>query len=323
MVSIIVPVYGVEKYLKECIESLIKQTYDHIEIMLIDDESKDNSAQICDTYAKIDKRIHVMHKENGGAASARNAGLKMISGEYICFVDGDDSVKLNYIEKLVWLIEKYNADIAVCSYYYQYKDELVENINSYKEQVIAQVLYLKQFLTDWTCGLIWNKIFKREVLNNIFFQEGHKIDDEFFTYKTVMQSKKIALFDEPLYYYRMRASSVMNLSYTYSEQILEDKLDYLLERYKLVSKKYPELKKYYLENLVDNLISLHRKAVQLPEIELLIEKEAKSYRYIILMGNISLKQKYSFFQEFYFKKISDISMNQESIKYVDYSKYYE
>ena len=127
LISIIVPVYGVEAYIVECIESLINQSYKNIEILLIDDQSPDKCPEICEKYAEIDKRIKVIHKENGGAGSARNVGLRNYRGEYVCFVDGDDYVDENYIQVLYDAISKNNADIAVIDYEYLYKDKVEKN----------------------------------------------------------------------------------------------------------------------------------------------------------------------------------------------------
>ena len=115
LVSVIVPVYKVEKYLSKCLDSIVNQTYKNLEIILVDDGSPDNSGKICDEYAQKDSRIKVIHKENGGLSSARNAGLDIATGEYIAFADSDDSVHLDFVEKLYRAIKEENADIACCS----------------------------------------------------------------------------------------------------------------------------------------------------------------------------------------------------------------
>ena len=116
LVSIIIPVYNVEKYLAECIESVLKQTYQNIEILLIDDGSPDNSGKICDEYEEKDSRVRVIHKENGGVSSARNVGLEQANGEYITFIDSDDFVSESYIEELYIALENGNSDLAFCKY---------------------------------------------------------------------------------------------------------------------------------------------------------------------------------------------------------------
>lgn len=257
-VSIIVPVYNVSNYLPSCLDTLINQTYRNIEIILIDDNSTDNSLEICNKYKEKDPRIIVIHKENGGAASARNYGLNIYTGEYVSFVDSDDYIELNYIEKLVSMLEKYNADISVCSFFD------VKNTNVKAFDYHCDVIeyddegFLKRFLDDWTCGLLWNKIFKSGVVKNIRMKEGHKIDDEFFTYKLIMNSKKVVLFNNPLYYYRQRMDSVMNLEKN-QVLLLDDRLEYLEERYKTIKKNYENLSNIYFVDYLYTVIRNKKK----------------------------------------------------------------
>ena len=240
-VSIVVPVYNVEKYLQSCIDSLVSQTYLNLEIILVDDASTDNCPAICDEAARKDGRIKVIHKNNGGAASARNAGLNIVTGDYVCFVDSDDYVENKYIQRLVNVLEQENADAAVCGFWYLYRDHLEKKGFSGIHTVMNQTDYLQRFLTDWTCGLIWNKIFRKETLKGVRFTEGHKIDDEFFTYKVIMNCKRVVLFEDPLYYYRMRSTSVMSASSAYEERLLLDKIEYTQERFENVTNRYPQL----------------------------------------------------------------------------------
>ena len=294
LVSIIVPVYGVESYLSTCIDSLLTQTYQNIEIILVDDESPDRCPQICDNYAAKDSRIQVFHKKNGGAASARNVGLDNASGKYVCFVDSDDVVCKTYVAALVARLEVTNADLAVCGYYklYKSKKEVIECISS--NQILSQKEYLLQFLDDWTCGLIWNKIFKREKIGMVRFAEGHKIDDEFFTYQVVMNCDKVVLFDEPLYVYRMRISSVMGASEKYKERIISDKLEYQVERYEKVTMRFPDLTDQYLRNLMDNLILLLRKSQPYGELKSRVRMQIKKYKWSFLRSPVKMKEKIGF-----------------------------
>lgn len=254
-VSIIIPVYNVEKYIRECLDSIINQTYTNLEIILVDDESKDSSGAICDEYALKDSRIRVVHKVNGGAASARNVALDLVTGDYISFVDSDDYVEHNYIELLVYNLEEHNADISICSYYDLYTNKSIHH--NLEDKTFTNVQYLQNFLTDWTSGILWNKLFKKEVLHNIYFIEGRRIDDEFFTYRGVLNSKSIIRFNIPLIYYRQRKSSVMQNDKN-KQLILRDRMDYMIQRYKDVSSLYPELKQTYYRNLLDSFIHIRR-----------------------------------------------------------------
>lgn len=302
-VSIIVPVYKVEKYLEECLESLRNQTYTNLEIILCNDESPDRCPQICDEYAEKDSRFKVIHKKNGGAASARNAGLEIATGDYIGFVDSDDFVDDNYIEKLVDNLEENEVDISVCGYFDLYKD-CVERIQIEKTGIYSEVEFLDRFLWDWKCGLIWNKLFKAELLRNVRFTEGNIIDDEFFTYKVVMNSKKIIVRDEPLIYYRMRMSGVMNNGK--KEKQLLDRMNYLTERFELVTKEYPELYLKYLYNLTDNIITIRREANNYENVVAAIKAFQWKYCMKIMSSSLNYKIKYAYLKELLFGNKSSL-----------------
>ena len=301
-VSIVVPVYNVEKYLQSCIDSLVSQTYLNLEIILVDDASTDNCPAICDEAARKDGRIKVIHKNNGGAASARNAGLNIVTGDYVCFVDSDDYVENKYIQRLVNVLEQENADAAVCGFWYLYRDHLEKKGFSGIHTVMNQTDYLQRFLTDWTCGLIWNKIFRKETLKDVRFTEGHKIDDEFFTYKVIMNCKRVVLFEDPLYYYRMRATSVMSASSTYEERLLLDKIEYTQERFENVINRYPQLTQAYLEDLANSLIRFKRQSTYFSVAYSEVKKLIVKYQKRILVSNLNLKLKYSFIRAIYFEK---------------------
>lgn len=300
-VSIIIPVYKVEKYLSECISSVIAQTHKNLEIILIDDGSPDNCPDICDSFAKEDTRIRVIHKENGGAASARNAGLEVFTGDYVCLVDADDIVSPLYVERLLAAAVSHGAEAAVCSFKFFHPDTLRENPVSYPENsVLTQIDYLKLFLTDWTSGLATNKIFRRDTVINVRYAEGHKIDDEFFTYKAIINCKKVAVFNEALYLYRMRKSSVMSKAQEYQEQILLDRLAYSTERYRNVVSAYPCLKRDYLINLSDQLITFYREGGNYPKAMPVIKKTVRRYFFPIMLGNTDIRTKVAFIKALLF-----------------------
>ena len=254
LVSMIIPVYGVEVYLGECLETVLNQTYENLEIILIDDESPDHCSEICDQYAQKDERIKVIHQKNGGAANARNHGLDIATGEYICFIDSDDKIENNYVEKLLGAIKENKAEVVVCSFKQWYKDKTRDS-EGFENKEYSSKDYIRKFLSDWTCGLIWNKLFDKKTLEGVRFEEGHKIDDEFFTYQAILKAEKVVVFDESLYWYRMRKSGVMLSGTQYQAQMLKDRLEYMTKRYEMVIEKYPDLKAEYLYNLTDNLIS--------------------------------------------------------------------
>lgn len=257
VISVVVPVYNVEPYLIECLESIINQTYRDLEIILIDDGSTDRSGDICDEYGKKDERIIVIHQSNQGSASAKNAGLRKSSGEYLAFVDSDDFLQEDAYEFMVKQLEEYCADIIQGCFRKVYQ-KFYRDVNKIIEmQILDTSEFLELFTKDWTCGLLWDKLYKRDIFKDIYFKEGHKIDDEFFTYKGVMNSKKILRVPHYIYNYRQRISSVM-FSKDSQLKIISDSLEYLSIRREEVTKSFPQLKKVYDEHYLNMLIILSK-----------------------------------------------------------------
>lgn len=209
-VSVIVPVYGVEKYIDKCLNSLVKQSLKEIEIIVVNDGTKDNSQKIIDKYVKkYPDKIKSYIKENGGQGSARNYGLKKATGEYIGYVDSDDFVEKDMYKKLYNKAKENNYDIVVCGNYnvsedYQNKniDAFINNYNTDLENIFFGKM------------AVWNKIYKRDILikNKLEFKEKVWYEDLAFTLKAIMNSNTFAFIDEPLYDYLIREGSTMNNS---------------------------------------------------------------------------------------------------------------
>lgn len=257
LVSVIVPIYNVEKYIKECVESIINQTYKNLEIILINDGSTDDSYKICKKYSDQDSRIVLIDKENGGSASAKNYGLKIAKGDYISFVDSDDFIELDMIEYMLNTIKKFNTDIVQCELIDLYKNTIEFEQYDIVENRIEARDFLSLFLTQWKNSLFCNKLFKKEIIKNIYFKEGRCIDDEFFTYKCVINSSKVVVSNKIVYNYRMRKSGVMK-SEKSQKQILRDRVDYLIERYEIVKSVYKDLDKEFLEHLLTYYLIISR-----------------------------------------------------------------
>lgn len=254
-ISVIVPIYNVEKYVEQCIDSILEQTYKNLEIILIDDGSTDLSSSICDEYAKRDDRIVLIHKENGGAASAKNVGLRIATGEYVSFVDGDDYLEPDAYEYMVSKLIDEEADIVHCNHRDVYKENQNDRIIITNETNVGSKEYLVDFTKKWINSLLWDKLYRRKIFNNIYFEEGHKIDDEFFTYQGVMNATKIVSTPKVVYNYRKRKSSVM-LSVESQEEIFIDRLDYLNKRRKKVVEKFPELKREFDYDYLNTILFL-------------------------------------------------------------------
>lgn len=211
-ISIIVPVYNVEKYLSRCIESLLAQTYKNFEIILVDDGSLDCCPVICDKYAAKYKNIHVIHKENGGLADARNAGMKVAKGEYITFVDSDDYVNSLYLEMLIKGINR-GADISVCGVAEVYDDGGDQKLE--KTQIALDVLEAKEALTEVlyqrfhdvsACGILLPFALAQQYP----FPERKLFEDLYTTYNYYLETEQVAFIRTPLYYYFQRKGSIMS-----------------------------------------------------------------------------------------------------------------
>lgn len=251
-VSIIIPVYNVEKYIVQCIDSVIHQTYKNLDIILIDDGSTDQSGKICDSYAEKDSRIRVFHQENSGAANAKNRGLDHIQGDYFTFIDSDDFVEKDWIGRMVSALEEYNADVAECAVLKNYVgcSESI-SISSADVREFSAEEYMDHYLESWTCSLFWNKIFKTGLTENIRFRKERRcIDDEFYTYKLLSNAQKVVQINEALYHYRQRLSSAVS-SKANRLQITDDALEVLKERYEWIKKAFPNLKLKYLKHDID------------------------------------------------------------------------
>lgn len=231
MISIIVPVYNVEKYINKCIDSLINQTYKDLEIILVDDGSTDSSGKICDEYKKKDKRIKVIHKINGGLSSARNEGIKIAKGNYLGFVDSDDYVNIKMYEILMDCAKEYELDIVQCKFNWfndedEIKKEKNERINLIQCKGIESLR--KLYNKDYTENIVvWNKIYRKELFDDIIFPVGKINEDEFTTYKLFGKCNKVGYIEDKLYNYRKTPNSITNSKFS-GKKI--DILDALIER---------------------------------------------------------------------------------------------
>lgn len=249
-ISVIVPVYNVADYLPQCLESILNQDYGDLQVLLIDDGSTDDSGAICDQFAAQDSRIQVIHQKNGGAASAKNAGLRAATGKYLSFVDSDDYLELGAYGFLVKTLEETRADAVQGAFQEVYRSRT--EAKPLKPETLEGFDYLLRFPKDFTCALLWNKLYRRELFNGVFFEEGHKIDDEYFTYQGFLQPRKVVCTDRVIYNYRKRASSVMG-SPAAAEQRILDGLDSTAKRRQKVCAQVPALSRVFDENYLDVL----------------------------------------------------------------------
>ena len=209
LVSIIVPIYKVEPYLRRCLDSIVNQTYSNLEIILIDDGSPDNCPKICDEYSAKDNRVIVIHKENGGLSDARNAGLDICKGEYISFIDSDDWVEKNYVEILLKNIIDSESDISIANHQtFSYSgtffpvDDLAEGVFS-KNDLIEQI-----FTTRNQYKIAWGKLFKKELFSTLRFPYAKTHEDEYVGFIPYFFANKIVCSCIPLYHYLKRKDSI-------------------------------------------------------------------------------------------------------------------
>ena len=208
LVSIIVPVYHVEKYLDDCVRSIMQQTYSKFELILVDDGSDDICPQKCEEWKARDARIKVIHKINGGLSDARNAGLEIAVGEYIAFVDSDDFVHEYYIEELLKIIEENDCDIAICGFQKFMDGRPIEN-KELKHMVRCLQPVECYRSTDAFYDVAWNKLYKRSVIGDIRYPYRKLHEDIYTTYKIIFSAERIGTTEEELYYYRQRGDSII------------------------------------------------------------------------------------------------------------------
>ncbi len=261
-VSVIVPIYRVEKYLEVCVLSLLNQTYQNLEIILVDDGSDDNCPEICDKLSQKDKRIVVIHKENGGLSDARNTGLKIATGEFIAFVDSDDIVDSMFIECLYNIIENEKCDISICGIQ-KFKSEVNVTENRKRDEDIVIISPIECFYkTDALFEVAWNKLYKRDIFGKITYPLGKVHEDIYTTYKVIMRAFKIGITSEQLYFYRQRTDSITggieNLPKLDIEQAYWERVSYFK---KFDNKAYTEALKAYSVNVVKLLSAIKKRQI--------------------------------------------------------------
>ena len=242
LISVIVPVYNVEEYLPKCLDSIINQTYKNLEIILVDDGSTDNSWKICDEYAEKDKRISVIHKNNGGQGSARNVGLNHAKGEYITFVDSEDYITEDMIYYLLKFLEDNKLDVAMIADCYVYDKSKIFYPKDFKTIILDKrddmIKYL--FANKYggaSCTSVWGKLYKRDILKDCKFLEGKAYEDAFYILLWINKTKRFGSSSQVKYYYIQRTGSIAH-NKLYTNKILD-----LVEAYEynlnIIREKYP------------------------------------------------------------------------------------
>lgn len=273
MISIIVPIYNVEEYLDRCIQSIMNQTYQEFELILIDDGSPDTCPDICERWKAKDERIIVVHQENGGLSDARNTGIKMAKGDYTVFIDSDDWIAPQYLEFLIRALEDNSLDVVECDIVRTEKFEASPLNQIYGNDTNVEIFdteqSLKELITEKNFHqYVWNKIYKTNIIKKVLFAKGKTNEDEFWTYQILGMCRRSGHLNIPLYFYYQRSSSIMGSHYNIK------RLDALEAK---------RIRQSYIEKYFKNLSSLSKKdlygsCIYQGQLALrFLKKEEKSY----------------------------------------------
>lgn len=309
LISIIVPIYNVEKYLIRCIDSLINQTYQNIEIILIDDGSTDYSGKIADDFVEKDLRIKVFHKKNGGLSDARNYGIKKATGKYINFIDSDDYVDKKFIETLYKMIVKYNCKISSVGYqeFKDIKEVYIKNVINEKEEVFSKKEAIEYLYDDTKyCNYAWNKLYLKELFNDVEYPFNRKMEDLGTTYLLFDKCEIVAYNSIPLYFYFQRNDSILH---KVDEQFLIDKFTLISERYNYIKNKYPDIYVNYINYFYGILEAFPYISKQ--EKEIAIKELNKIWSKIRYNCNFKLKLKFILIN--YFSKLYERLLKNERL----------
>lgn len=239
LVTVVVPVYNVEKYIEKCLNSIIEQTYRDIEIIIVNDGSKDKSIDICEKIQSKDSRIKIINQKNAGLSAARNTGIQNASGKYICFVDSDDFLDKNYVRLLLENLIKNGADISVCDYIYIDEKGKTWTRKIKHNKVYSNIEAIKDLLvgTQNTEVMTWNKLYKLSLFkeHNIYFPERKLHEDNFTTYKLYYYSQSISLINDRLYFYLQRTNSIMGKKFNIKRldvlQAVQETKEFLINKH--------------------------------------------------------------------------------------------
>lgn len=242
-VSVIIPVYNVKSYLRECLSSVIAQTYKDLEIIVVDDGSTDGSGEICEKYRKKDPRIKVIHQQNQGLSAARNTGLKAMQGEIVAFLDSDDAIKPEMIGTLMNAMERTGADIAACSFNICQTEKKMDQSNitriwKLENAFLSSQEALRYLIDDRLNVSVWNKLYKRYLFDELRFPDGRCFEDQLTTPFILDKVSSVVLLEQPLLYYRIRPKSITT---TFNEKNTRDWLYAIKVKEKFVDERMPEL----------------------------------------------------------------------------------
>jgi len=291
-ISVIIPVYNVEQYLEDCLDSVIKQSYKKLDIIIVNDGSTDNSLNICEKYAASDSRIRVVCRENGGLSAARNTGISLAQSQYITFIDSDDMIDRDMLRYLYLLLKAYHADMSVCQM--QLIDEAGEKIDTknkvQKKCVVGNKICMNEFFCGTGIGTVaWGKLYKTIHFDDVRYPYGKYHEDVYTTYKIIAQCDSISIGTKKMYLYRNRQESITKSDFNAKHL---DAVKANLKRAKFIERYYPEMLVYAKAGII---YSCNQCALK-------ISRQSKmDYNAIVY-----LQEKYRKYEKFYLKGKSRI-----------------
>lgn len=281
-ISVIIPVYNVSDYLERCLNSVINQTYNNLEIILVNDGSTDNSGAICDEFANKYNIIKVIHKKNGGLSDARNVGLKIATGKYIAFLDSDDWIDLDYYEKLYSKMIEYDSDISIIGFFWAQDNNFNKSPFYLEDKIFTSDEAINELVKDeLLTSHVWNKLFKRELWNDIEFPYRKSYEDVFVMHKVFAKANKIAIISDFKHYYFMRNDSIIH---TQSTKNLIDEFLAFKTRYDDLKDSYPHIKNYMVNSMFNPIMKMYC-------LYHLTNEEKKKYKFEVQQINSILKNR--------------------------------
>lgn len=295
LISVIVPIYNMEQYLKRCVESILKQTYKNLEIILVDDGSTDSSPKMCDEYTKVDERIKVYHKENGGLSDAKNFGLKKATGEYVGFVDSDDWIEEEMYETMYSELKETKSNIVICGRYIEYEGGETKkwyNNNKLVMEKEQSLIYLNSFYNFDMSSC--DKLYERRIFDNIEFPYKKKCEDAYVTYLLFDKADRVTYIPKCFYHYFQRDGSIsrnsgINMDYIYAAE----------EQLEFFKTKYPSIKYIAETNYVFSIKAIFQSAIErnsklTNEFNIKKREVKKYYKSILSNKYINIKKKITY-----------------------------
>jgi len=319
LISVIVPVYKVEHYLRKCVDSVVAQTYTNLEIILVNDGSPDNCGKICDEYAENEERAKVIHKSNGGTSDARNTGLDVARGNFIAFIDSDDFVSTNYIEYLYDLITKYDADISICNYLPVREDGVV--IKS-RNSLIKDKFYQKEYFKLLFSAMLYEeniaiydspciKLYKKDLFTNVRFPKGKLFEDVRTIPKLFHKAEKIIFGKEKHYFYQIRQNSATTKKFSCNTFEL---IEATKEMCQFVGNNYEGLEKACARRYVSAMFCVLRRLVETDNYDkkeacLLRKKILLNSRGLLFASKVPARDKFALFTLFFGVRVFSMCWN--------------